>query len=98
MDMRKLGPYSVAGFFVILLLIVVQNYYSTQSTKLPPHDETITPGGPSQQTEFLFCHWNVENLFDDVDDGRKGPGDKEYDPLFAKNPDLLKLKLDKLTE
>ncbi len=50
------------------------------------------------QTEFVFCHWNVENFFDDHNDGRTGPGDKEYDSLFADNPELLKLKLAKLTE
>jgi hypothetical protein len=27
---------------------------------------------------YLFCLWNVENLFDDQNDGRKGQGDKEY--------------------
>src|SRR6187401_1086350 len=96
--MRRSSPYSVAIFFVILLLIVLQNYYSTHSTKLPPHNINVTPGGLSKQTEFLFCHWNVENLFDDEDNGRKGPGDKEYDPLFAKNPTLLQLKLDRLTD
>src|SRR5262245_39358925 len=47
---------------------------------------------------YLFCFWNVENFFDDRDDGRTGPGDKDYDPWFAKNPDILKQKLDKLTE
>src|SRR5688572_14468204 len=87
--MRRHGPYYVAELFLLLLLIVLQNYYSSQSTNLPPHDH---------QTDFLFCHWNIENLFDDEDNGRKGPGDRDYDPLYAHNPDLLKLKLDKLTE
>lgn len=50
------------------------------------------------QTEFVFCHWNVENFFDDKNDGRTGPGDKEYDALYAENSDLLKQKLAKLTE
>jgi hypothetical protein len=45
----------------------------------------------------LFCFWNVENFFDDQDDGRKGPGDKEFDPWMARNPEALRLKLDKLT-
>src|SRR4051812_24013141 len=85
-DMRRYGFYSLAAFFLLLLLIVVQNYYSSQSAKLPPHSINVRPGGVGQQTEFLFCHWNVENLFDDEDNGRKGPGDKEYDPLFANNP------------
>jgi hypothetical protein len=52
---------------------------------------------PLAQTEFVFCHWNLENFFDDKNDGRTGPGDKEYDALFADHPDLLKQKLAKLT-
>jgi endonuclease/exonuclease/phosphatase family metal-dependent hydrolase len=47
---------------------------------------------------YLFCFWNMENFFDDKNDGRKGPGDKEYDGWMAKHPDILKLKLTKLTE
>src|SRR5262245_20016315 len=47
---------------------------------------------------YLFCFWNVENFFDDRVDHRTGPGDKEYDGWMANHPDLLKLKLDKLTD
>ena len=67
----------------------------------PGCQESSTPqltSAPNAQTEFLFCHWNVENFFDDQVDNRLGPGDKEYDALFAANPELLKLKLAKLTE
>lgn len=52
----------------------------------------------SDQTEFVFCHWNAENLFDDKNDGRHGQGDKELDPLYADNPELLKQKLGKMTD
>ena len=52
----------------------------------------------TSQTEFVFCHWNVENFFDDKNDGRNGKGDKEYDGLFADRPELLKHKLAKLTD
>jgi endonuclease/exonuclease/phosphatase family metal-dependent hydrolase len=48
--------------------------------------------------EYLFCFWNVENLFDDRFDRRTGPGDKEYDGWLANHPEILKLKLDKLSE
>jgi endonuclease/exonuclease/phosphatase family metal-dependent hydrolase len=47
---------------------------------------------------YLFCFWNMENFFDDRNDGRKGPGDREYDSWFANNPGILKLKLTKLTD
>lgn len=60
-------------------------------------------GGPAEAgggtaKSYLFCSWNVENFFDDKNDNRKGPGDKEYDPWYANNPDILRLKLAKLTE
>ena len=53
---------------------------------------------PSAAEGYLFCFWNVENFFDDRKDGRKGPGDKEYDGWFADNPQILKHKLTKLTD
>ena len=53
---------------------------------------------PSSQREVVFCHWNVENLFDDKNDGRTGPGDKEYDSLYADNSGLLQQKLAKHVE
>jgi endonuclease/exonuclease/phosphatase family metal-dependent hydrolase len=60
------------------------------------------PGQPTPEiganNTYLFCFWNVENFFDDQNDGRKAAGDKIYDPWFAENPDILKLKLSKLTE
>src|ERR1043166_1115871 len=52
----------------------------------------------TSQTEFVFCHWNVENFFDDKNDGRNGKGEKEYDALYANRPELLKQKLAKLPE
>ena len=29
---------------------------------------------PAQSRPVVFCFWNVENLFDDVDDKRRQPG------------------------
>jgi endonuclease/exonuclease/phosphatase family metal-dependent hydrolase len=64
-----------------------------------PHDNI--PSVP--RTEFgpgnyLFCFWNVENLFDDQDDGRKTRGDHEPDSWFAHDKDALKAKLDHLCQ
>jgi endonuclease/exonuclease/phosphatase family metal-dependent hydrolase len=95
--MKRASTASIAIFFVLLLLAVLHNYWSNQQNKLPPNTQIIGPGGV-KQTEFVFCHWNVENLFDDRDDNRTGPGDREYDELYATRPDLLKQKLAKLTE
>ena len=86
--MRRHGMLSIAALFATLFLAFTQGCNSR-----PP-----TNSIPIAQSEFVFCHWNVENFFDDNNDGRTGPGDKEYDGLFAENPELLKQKLAKLTE
>src|SRR5262245_50863646 len=53
------------------------------------------PGDPGPGG-YLFCFWNVENLFDDQDDQRHTRGDKEYDGWFANNRQALQRKLDNL--
>lgn len=50
---------------------------------------------PGKATEYLFCFWNVENLFDDKDDRLPRPDDA-YDKYFSGDEDALKAKLDKL--
>jgi endonuclease/exonuclease/phosphatase family metal-dependent hydrolase len=47
---------------------------------------------------YQFCFWNVENLFDDRDDGRTEGGDREFDSWFARDPSSLQLKLAHLSE
>src|SRR4051812_38317903 len=46
--------------------------------------------------EYFFCFWNVENLFDDQDDGRTKRGDSTYDGYFAREPEALAAKLKNL--
>jgi endonuclease/exonuclease/phosphatase family metal-dependent hydrolase len=53
---------------------------------------------PQAGREYLFCHWNVENFFDDRLDHRSQAGDKEYDRWFAENPGILKEKLNHLSD
>jgi endonuclease/exonuclease/phosphatase family metal-dependent hydrolase len=48
--------------------------------------------------DYLFCFWNVENLFDDHLDGRENKGDKEFDTWFARDPAALQLKLNHLSD
>ncbi len=52
----------------------------------------------TQPGDYLFCFWNVENLFDDQDDGRKTRGDREFDEWFAGNKEALENKLKRLCD
>ncbi len=90
--------HSLVGL-VCLLALAYLYLPGCNETSLPEANQTVAPGGAARSRhDFLFCHWNVENFFDDEDNHRTGPGDKEYDSLFAHQPDLLRLKLEKLTE
>lgn len=81
---------------------------AAQKNQTPPTTPQPNPQTPNNQpqpnptagpgSEVVFAFWNCENFFDDKDDKRGGAGDKEYDPWFAKNPNILQLKLDKMTE
>lgn len=86
---------SLAAVAAVLLVVVVVAFVIPA---LNPTADGPGPAHPGEPGSYLFCLWNVENLFDDKDDHRKGPGDKEFDPWLANNPEMLKLKLDKLTE
>jgi endonuclease/exonuclease/phosphatase family metal-dependent hydrolase len=79
----------------VCLLFVAAAALAPAGCQMQPTDRPDTGGG---NNTYLFCFWNVENFFDDQFDKRTGQGDKVYDPWFAETPDILKLKLAKLTE
>ena len=62
----------------------------------PQVPQAPTVGAPT--ATLMMGFWNLENFFDDHDDGRTGQGDKEPDTMFAHHPELFRLKLDKLCE
>jgi len=66
-----------------------------------PEEESVNrPAAPASDPgpgKYLFCFWNVENLFDDVEDGRTGQGDPEYDRYFATDKAALEQKLRNLS-
>jgi endonuclease/exonuclease/phosphatase family metal-dependent hydrolase len=59
---------------------------------------TAATAAPTQPGRYLFCFWNVENLFDDRDDDRTQTADREFDRWFANDPEALRLKLAHLSE
>jgi endonuclease/exonuclease/phosphatase family metal-dependent hydrolase len=62
---------------------------------LPP--APVAEGGGPAGDGYLFCHWNLENFFDDEVDDYKHTPDREYDLWFAKNPPVLRQKLDNVS-
>jgi endonuclease/exonuclease/phosphatase family metal-dependent hydrolase len=54
--------------------------------------------GPHRADSYLFCFWNVENLFDDREDEHTNPADREFDRWFARDARALHLKLDHLSD
>jgi endonuclease/exonuclease/phosphatase family metal-dependent hydrolase len=61
----------------------------------PPISDTPAP---AEAGDYLLCFWNVENLFDDRDDGRTQRGDKEFDQWYSRDPAVLHEKLQRLTD
>ena len=55
-------------------------------------------GEPAAGDSYLFCFWNVENLFDDHLDGRTQKADKEFDVWFAEDAKARRLKYEHLAE
>lgn len=80
---------------VILLIVLVIVVLVREAGKT---DRPTTANGPAAGPgEYLFCTWNVENLFDDVDDKRNST-DEPYDNWMAGHPEDLQLKLKHLSE
>jgi endonuclease/exonuclease/phosphatase family metal-dependent hydrolase len=80
-----------------LALLAPLLFLALTSMACQPPERPVTATA-AVRTDYLFCHWNVENFFDDRDDHRKQPGDREYDGWFADNPAILKEKLAHLSE
>lgn len=75
----------------VLAVIVVGAFLLLQAKPTAPASSTVTDG----ENEFLFCFWNVENLFDDKDDKRREV-DEEFDNPFAEDAKLRELKYDRI--
>jgi endonuclease/exonuclease/phosphatase family metal-dependent hydrolase len=76
----------VAGVVLILVVLLRQ----------PDAPAPVGPPGPGGPGSYLFCFWNVENLFDDIDDPRNTI-DNPYDDAFAADDVLRLMKYDRLS-
>jgi endonuclease/exonuclease/phosphatase family metal-dependent hydrolase len=86
---RRLGLLLLLGCLVLAAAAYFQATYSPTNGQ---------PAPPPAADGYLFCFWNVENLFDDRDDHRPGTADREYDRWFATDARALQLKLDHLSK
>src|SRR3954470_21821026 len=56
------------------------------------------PAQTPKAKTYLFCFWNVENLFDDKVNPKLEKADREFDDWFAKDKEALSMKLDRMAD
>ena len=78
-------PVSIIVFIILLIAAIV-------TLNQEPTAPVSAPG------DYLFCWWNVENLFDDINDGRGNVADKTYDSWYGYEREGVFLKVGKRTE
>jgi endonuclease/exonuclease/phosphatase family metal-dependent hydrolase len=79
--------------WLALLPIVFVLVFLTGCPRLDLGEEQSAPAG-----SYLFCFWNVENLFDDHFNHRLNEADKPYDEWFAEDAEARTLKYRHLSE
>src|SRR5438477_2742869 len=79
----NLGPKRVSPIVLALIaLAIVIVFRELRNANDKPGPDKAAPAAAAG--EYLFCFWNVENLFDDKGDNRVR-ADEEYDNWFAEN-------------
>jgi endonuclease/exonuclease/phosphatase family metal-dependent hydrolase len=83
------------GWFVpilVLLMLVLLVLWLLQPRDAPrPAGPATAP--PSAAEGYLFCHWNVENFYDDRDDPHNHDDDEDW---FGRNPEVVREKVERL--
>jgi endonuclease/exonuclease/phosphatase family metal-dependent hydrolase len=90
--MPKRRPRKVGFPLFAVALVVLAALFLYWATRPTDNGQEAAPAG-----EYLFCFWNVQDLFDDHDDHR-GREDREADEWFAHDPEALATKLDHLSD
>ena len=75
----------------ILALLALAAWYSRRGAAPAPAGPAPAPSAEG----YLFCSWNVENLFDDVDDPDVRDADEDW---FGNNKAVVREKVDHLAE
>ncbi len=81
---------TILGTAIAALVVLIGVLLTLLNSDSNPSTEAGQPG------EYLFCFWNVENFFDDEDNGLKRDPDKHYDQLFSRNKELFQRKVENL--
>src|SRR5262245_48613173 len=92
LTMRQSRP---SVWVVLVVLVVALAIAGLRGCTTSPVAPTTSAGKPG---EYLFCFWNVENLFDDREGGYSHEPDKGYDTWFYNNPETLREKYSHLSE
>jgi len=88
--------YQIALAVIALLSVLVWFVY--QATRSPYGNQPpVTGTNPDGSGSYLFCFWNVENLFDDSNDNRRTV-DEEFDDPFAADEGLRREKYDRIAD
>jgi endonuclease/exonuclease/phosphatase family metal-dependent hydrolase len=88
------GVMSRLNRFIGSLLILLVPFALWLADRVPAASRA--PGRAGEH-EYLFCFWNVENLFDDQREDHPHVPDREYDAWFVRDPEARKLKYDHLS-
>src|SRR4051794_30372968 len=84
---RRLPPPLRIGLIVLVAFGAVGDFVLRHRPAADNATDNVPEAGGTAAADppadgFLFCHWNVENLFDDHEDKRNSI-DKPYDVGFA---------------
>ena len=75
------------------MLIALAVWLTTDGWRPGPANRPRPVAGPAEG--YLFCHWNVENFFDDRDDPRNHDEDEDW---FGRDPAAVRLKVERLAD
>ena len=83
---------------LVLLFLVAYPFIAPERGGGPLPQPPPPPGGQGPEAvasrqEYLFCTWNVENLFDDQDDPHNHDTDEDW---FARHPEMVREKVERL--